>query len=276
MGTGTLEGQGAVITGGARGIGLAIARRLHAEGARIALLDIDVDAARDAAAGIDAIAIEADVRDAASVDAAIDDAHERLGGVTILSNNAGAGQLRTFHEYPDTAFADLIAVNLTGTFNAMRAAIPLMLEGGRGVIVNNASCSGIRPTRGEMPYSAAKAGVIALTQSAAQEYGPTIRCNCVSPGIIRTSLTEVLFEVPGALDPVERSTPLGRTGTADEVADVVYFLCSDLSRFMTGQNLIVDGGMSLPQAGADEMLKSSLDMMAKARQARAEKKKAER
>ncbi|MFT5443208.1 MAG: NAD(P)-dependent dehydrogenase (short-subunit alcohol dehydrogenase family), partial [Myxococcota bacterium] len=121
--------------------------------------------------------------------------------------------------------------------------------------------------RGELPYSAAKAGVVALTQGAAQEYGPTIRVNAISPGIIRTPMTEPLYTMPDALAPVERSTPLRRTGEVEEVADVVHFLCTDASRFMTGQNLVLDGGMNLPQAGIDETLKASLDMMATMRNA---------
>ncbi len=262
MKNGSLEGRHAIITGGGQGIGLAIASKLRSEGAAVALLDIDIESATAAASHLDAIALEVDVRSASAVEAAVREAHERMGGLSILINNAGVGQLRSLHEYSDESFADLIAVNLTGTFHAMRSAIPLMLDAG-GSIVNNASGSAIRPTRGELPYSAAKAGVIALTQGAAQEYGPKIRINAVSPGVIRTPLTEILFQIPEALDPVERSTPLGRTGNAEEVANVVYFLCSDLSSFMTGQNLVVDGGMSLPQAGIDETLKSSLQMMAK-------------
>jgi NAD(P)-dependent dehydrogenase (short-subunit alcohol dehydrogenase family) len=105
--------------------------------------------------------------------------------------------------------------------------------------------------------------VIALTHGAAQEYGPKIRVNAVSPGVIRTPMTEILFKVPNLLEPMERATPLERVGKAEEVADVIYFLCSDLSRYMTGQNLVVDGGMGLAQSGVDETLRTSLDMMAK-------------
>jgi len=124
----------------------------------------------------------------------------------------------------------------------------------------------VRPTRGELPYSAAKAGVVALTQGAAQEYGPTIRVNAVSPGVVRTPMTELLYQNPETLDPIENSTPLRRTGEVEEIADVIHFLCSDASRFVTGQNLVVDGGMSLPQAGIDETLRWSLEAIAKARE----------
>jgi len=100
-----------------------------------------------------------------------------------------------------------------------------------------------------------------LEQGAAQEYGPTIRVNCVSPGLIRTPMSEALFKIPGILDPVLKSTPLERTGTAEEVADAIAFLASDRARFITGQNLVIDGGMGLAQAGIDETLRKLLEMM---------------
>jgi NAD(P)-dependent dehydrogenase (short-subunit alcohol dehydrogenase family) len=180
-----------------------------------------------------------------------------LGGLSILVANAGAGFLAPLHESPLDAFARMLAVNLAGVWHALRAALPRLLERG-GAIVTVASASALRPTRGESLYSAAKAGVVALTQAAAQEYGPRIRANCVSPGVIRTPLTEGLFRSPGLLEPVTDATPLGRTGSAEEVADVVLFLCSDLSRFVTGQNLVVDGGLGLPQAGIDPVLRGIL------------------
>lgn len=259
-----LEEDFAIITGAARGIGLAIARRLNRAGAKVALLDRPESDVQKAAASLGGIAIEVDVRDSTMVEAAINEAHARLGGLSILVNNAGMGMLKPFHSYTNKQWDDVLGVNLNGTFYSMRCAIPIMLQAGRGVIVNNASLSGPSPTRGELPYSAAKAGVIALTQGAAQEYGPTIRVNAVSPGVIRSPMTELLYENPDILAPVERATPLQRTGEVEEVADVVHFLCSSASRFMTGQNLIVDGGMSLPQAGIDDVLKSTLDRIAKA------------
>jgi meso-butanediol dehydrogenase / (S,S)-butanediol dehydrogenase / diacetyl reductase len=170
--------------------------------------------------------------------------------------------VRALHATKDDDWRRMIEVNLSGVFHLTRAAIPLMREHG-GVIVNNASASGVQPTRGEGAYSAAKAGVIALTRSAALEYGPAVRVNCVSPGLIRTPMSEALFTNPDVLEPVRRATPLGRAGTSEEIADVILFLASDLSRFMTGQNLVVDGGMTLPQAGIDDVLRSILDRMTK-------------
>lgn len=260
-----LDGSFAVVTGAARGIGLAVAQRLHRAGAQVALLDRLKSEVHRSAAPLGGIAIEVDVRESAAVEAAISEAHTRLGGLSILVNNAGMGMLQPLHRYTDKQWDDILAVNLSGTFYAMRCAIPLMLETGGGSIVNNASVSALRPTRGELPYSAAKAGVVALTQGAAQEYGPAIRVNAVSPGVVRTPMTELLYRDPKILDPVERSTPLQRTGEVEDIADVIHFLCCDASRFVTGQNLVVDGGMSLPQAGIDDTLKWSLEMIAKAR-----------
>ena len=116
----------------------------------------------------------------------------------MLVNNAGLGDLRPLHTVDDKLWHRLIDVNLTGTFNAMRAAVPLMLEADGGAIVNNASVSGLTPTRNEAAYSAAKAGVIALTKSGALEYGPTVRVNCVAPGHVRTPLTAMLEQYPDA------------------------------------------------------------------------------
>jgi NAD(P)-dependent dehydrogenase (short-subunit alcohol dehydrogenase family) len=129
-----------------------------------------------------------------------------------------------------------------------------MLAAGRGVIVNNASVSGLGPTRNEAAYSAAKAGVIALTKSGALEYGPTVRVNGVAPGHVRTPLTAVWEQFPDVFDPVARAIPLGRIGHADEIAEVVLFLASRRSSYITGQTLVVDGGISLPQAGTDVAL----------------------
>ena len=148
-------------------------------------------------------------------------------------------------------------VNLTGTFHGIRAAVPLMLEQG-GSIVNHASVSGVRPTRFEGPYSAAKAGVISLTMDAALEYAPKIRVNCVSPGLIETNLTAVVLgddAEPQAA--VEAATPLGRVGTAEDVANLVVFLASPLAAYITGQNVIVDGGSFLPNPQADAILDSA-------------------
>ena len=256
--TALFEGRRAVVTGGASGIGLATCRRLAAEGARVAILDVQRDAAEAAAGELGGFAFEADVGDAAAVERALQAAADELGGIDLLFNNAGAGALRTLHRYTPEDVERLVRVNLLGAYHVLRAAIPRMLAGGGGAIVNNASASATQPVRGEAPYAAAKAGVLALTQSAALEYGPRIRVNSVSPGVIRTPLSEGLFRAPGLLDPVIAATPLGRTGTTEDVADAVVFLLSEQARFITGHDLVVDGGLGLPGAGIDVTIRALL------------------
>ncbi|HEY8153003.1 MAG TPA: SDR family NAD(P)-dependent oxidoreductase [Myxococcota bacterium] len=255
---GLLDGRRAVVTGGASGIGLATSRRLVEEGARVAILDLQREAAEAAANELGGFAFEVDVADAAAVERAMDDAARALGGLDLVFNNAGAGAVRTLHRYSPEDVERLVRVNLIGVFNGLRAAVPRLLAAGGGAIVNNASASASQPVRGEAPYAAAKAGVLALTQSAALEYGPRIRVNSVSPGVIRTPMSEGLFRIPGGLDPVLAATPLGRTGTSEEVADAVIFLLSEQARFITGQDLVVDGGLGLPGAGIDATIRNLL------------------
>jgi NAD(P)-dependent dehydrogenase (short-subunit alcohol dehydrogenase family) len=190
-----LEGKVAVVTGGASGIGRATALAFADEGAVVAIVDRDGDAAKSAAAEIDGHAFALDVRDGDAVAAAFARIAEELGGLHVLVNNAGAGDLRPLHTVEPKLWHRVVDVNLTGTYHGMRTAVPLMLESGGGTIVNTASVSGITPTRNEAAYSAAKAGVIALTKSGALEYGPAVRVNCVAPGYVRTPLT-AMFENP--------------------------------------------------------------------------------
>jgi NAD(P)-dependent dehydrogenase (short-subunit alcohol dehydrogenase family) len=249
-----LGGARAAVTGGASGIGAATCRRLAAGGARVAVLDRDESGAAAVAEEVDGVPVTVDVADVAALDAAIASVAGSLGGLDLLVNNAGIGDVRRFEDYPDERWERLLAVNLRATFAGIRAAAPHLRADGGGAVVNVASVSGIRPTRGEAPYSAAKAGTIALTQSAALEYAPGIRVNCVSPGLIDTPLTEPVLADPEMRRAIEAGTPLGRVGTAAEVADVIAFLCSPAARYVTGANLVVDGGSVLPNPQVDPFL----------------------
>jgi meso-butanediol dehydrogenase / (S,S)-butanediol dehydrogenase / diacetyl reductase len=250
--SGLLEGQRAVVTGGASGIGRATAKRMAEEGAAVAVVDLNEDAAVEVAKEVGGSAHPADVTDPAQLTAAIDAAAEAMGGITTLFNNAGTGNQSPLHEWTPEEWNRLIAVNLTGVYLGFRAAIPHINASGGGSVVSTASISGTRPAAGEAPYSAAKAGVAAITATAALEYAPLIRVNAVSPGMILTPLTAPLLTfLPHERQRYERTTPVGRLGEPGDIADVVVFLCSDLARFITGQNIVVDGGMTLHGSGVD-------------------------
>ncbi len=256
-GTGLLNGTKAVITGAGSGIGAATARRFVAEGAQVVVLDRNAETGQAVADEVGGLAIEVDVRDREAMQAAFDRAAEHLGGLNAVFNNAGVGGLNHLHAYGADEFARLIDVNFTGVWHGISAAVPYMVERG-GCIVNNTSLSSLRPTRGEGPYSAAKAAVNALTQSAALEYGPNIRVNGVLPGFIRTGLNEFICDTPELADRIAGQTPLGRIGNADEVANVVVFLCSPMASYITGQNLVIDGGSALINPQVDSMLRDFL------------------
>jgi NAD(P)-dependent dehydrogenase (short-subunit alcohol dehydrogenase family) len=251
-----LAGRRAVVTGGGSGIGRAIAECFAASGARVAVLDADETTASEVATalGNTSLALVADVAEAEAVQAAFDEAAGVFGGIDILVNNAGTGAVKALHRYSDNEWNRLVQVNLTGVFNGIRAGVGFLRSAGGGSIVNVSSLSALRPTRGEGPYSAAKAGVIALTATAALEYGPAIRVNCVSPGVIDTPLTRPLLQEAAIRDRIERRIPLQRVGTATEVANVVAFLASALASYVTGTNIVVDGGSILPSAQTDDLL----------------------
>ena len=250
-----LDGHRAIVTGGGSGIGRATVRRMAAHGARVAIFDLNAEAADAVASEVGGVAFTVDVADAGAVETAVRTAAERLGGLSLLFNNAGIGSMARLHDYALDEWERLIRVNLGGVYHGIRTAAPLMLQAGGGAIVNTASISGTRPAAGEGPYAAAKAAVAALTATAALEYGPRIRVNAVSPGMIDTALTQPLLQVfPEQRERFERDTPVGRVGTPEDVADVVVFLCSDMARFVTGQNLVVDGGLTLHGSGVDGML----------------------
>ncbi len=249
---GLLEGKTAVVTGGGSGIGRATCRRMAQEGARVAVLDVDGASAEAVAQEIDGIAFAVDVGDVEAVRATVDESAALLGGLSIIYNNAGTSAFNRLHELDPSEWDRVLRVNLTGVWAGIRAAAPHILHGGGGSIVSTASISGTRPAAGEGPYAASKAAVAALTASAALEYGPSIRVNSVSPGMIRTAMTAPWFQyMPDQEERFVKGTPVARVGEPEDVADVVVFLCSDLARFVTGQNIVVDGGLTLHGSGVD-------------------------
>ena len=262
---GLLDGQRAFVTGGASGIGAATCRRMAAEGARVAVVDLDDERARQVADEIDGVAFAVDVTDFSAMTDAARKAHEQLGGLTLLFNNAGGSSMAEIHQWELSEWQRIVDLNLTGVFHGFKAVAPMILESGGGAIVSTSSISGTRPAAGEAPYAAAKAAVAALTASAALEYAPTIRVNAVAPGMIATPLTHLLLEDRGLgrEKHMLEKTPLARIGQPDDIADVVVFLCSDLARFVTGQNLVIDGGMTLHGSGVDGVLDVVRDLMAR-------------
>lgn len=252
---GLLGGHKALVTGGGSGIGRAACRRMAEEGAVVAVLDVDGDAAEVVAREIDGHAFAVDVTDPAATEQAVNAAASVMGGLSVAFNNAGVGWIQPLHEYDLEQWDRVMRVSLYGVFHGMRTQVQHMLAGGDGRIVNTASISGTRPAAGEGAYAAAKAGIAALTASAALEYAPTIRVNAVSPGHVNSALTAPLDQiVPDHVAGIIAKTPVARAGEPEDIADVVVFLCSDMARFLTGQNLVVDGGLTLHTSGTDGLL----------------------
>jgi len=242
-----LNGQTAVITGGAQGLGFAIAQRFVAEGARVVLGDLNLEATETAAQrlGADvAVAMRTDVTDAADVEALVGVAVERFGGLDIMVNNAGITRDATMRKMTEDDFDQVIAVHLKGTWNGLRAAAAIMREQKRGAIVNMSSISGKVGMVGQTNYSAAKAGIVGMTKAASKELAYLgVRVNAIQPGLIRSAMTEAMPQ--RIWDSKVAEVPMGRAGEPDEVATVALFLASDLSSYMTGTVLEVTGGRHL-------------------------------
>ena len=235
----------AVVTGGASGIGLATTRLLAGEGAAVAVLDVDPEAGQVVESVERAFAVECDIGDPTSVQAAVAEVVARTARVDILVNNAARCTAFDFATVDLDTWRQDLAVTLDGTFLMTQAVLGGMRNRQRGAIVNVASVNGIA-SFGNEAYSAAKAAVLSLTRSVAAEYAREgIRCNAVVPGTIRTPIWEPrLVANPDLLDRIERHYPLGRIGSPDDVANAIAFLASAQSSWITGTSLVVDGGLT--------------------------------
>jgi len=239
-----LDGKTAIVTGAAQGIGYAIARRFSTEGARVAIVDVDLDGAQRAAdeIGGSAIAVGADVARADEVDRAFAEVVDRFGGVDILVNNAGiVGTDRPVRDLDEADWNRVLDINLKGTFLCSRAAVRHMIPKKAGVIVSLASISGKEGNANMAPYSVSKAGVICFTKTLAKEVlSEGIRVNCVAPALIDTPILQGMERE--RVDFLTSKIPLGRLGRPEEVAATILFLASEESTFTTGQCFDVSGG----------------------------------
>lgn len=240
----------ALVTGAGSGIGRATALELHARGLRIAGFDRDETALARLAQelGEGAIACAGDVTDAASVDAAVARVIEQAGAIDVLANVAGIGSTQTVIDTPPELWDAVFAVNVTGIFHTCRAVLPGMIERGAGVIVNAASVAGLIGLRQRAAYCASKGAVIALTRAMAIDHvADGVRVNCVCPGTVDTPWVGRLLDA--APDPAATRAalvarqPMGRLGRAEEIAKAIAYLASDDAAFITGTELVIDGGL---------------------------------
>ena len=243
----------AVVTGAARGIGLAIARKFLASGDAVALLDIDTTTlattTENLAAPDEVLSIVCDVSQPTEVEAAIAQVDRRFGRLDALVNNAGIAVFKPILETTVEDWTRVLATNLTGPFLCTQACAPLMLRSGGGSVVNIASISGVRASTLRVAYGTSKAALIHLTKQQAVELGNAgIRVNCVAPGPVETVMAQQVHSADIRTS-YRDAIPLNRYGTVDEIADAVVFLCSDAASFINGQMLAVDGGFDASGVG---------------------------
>jgi 3-oxoacyl-[acyl-carrier protein] reductase len=239
-----LTGKTAFVTGSTRGIGLAIARSLHGAGAKVAIVGRDLQRARAVAAelGDRTIGVACDVARADQIEPAIAAVESALGPIDILVNNAGLTRDNILLRLTDADWDTVLDANLKGAFHTMRTTIKGMMKRRSGRIINITSIVGLTGNKGQSNYAASKAGLVGLTKSIAKEYASrNILVNCIAPGFIETDMTHALPDEARAT--LLEEIALGRLGRPEDVAGTVLFLASDLAGYITGQVLVVDGGM---------------------------------
>ena len=242
-----LEGKTALITGAARGIGKAIALKFAREGANIAFTDLEVNVETEqeiAALGVKAKSYASNAADFAQTEAVVAQVKEEFGSIDILVNNAGITKDGLMLRMTEAQWDAVIAVNLKSAFNFIHACVPVMMRQRGGSIINMASVVGVHGNAGQANYAASKAGLIALAKSVAQEMGPKgIRANAIAPGFIETAMTAAL---PDAVrEEWKKKIPLRRGGQVEDIANTALYLASDLSSYVSGQVIQVDGGMNM-------------------------------
>src|SRR6266702_2672169 len=243
----------ALVTGAARGIGLATAKKFLVEGWRVALLDIESELLGRARAEINqddaTLALTCDVSDTAAVDAAMKAIERQFGRLDALVNNAGIAVFAPLMETSDADWRRVIEVNLTGPFLCTRAAVPLMRDGNGGAIVNITSISAVRASTLRSAYGTSKAGLAHLTKQLAVELASLgIRVNAVAPGPVETAMAKQVH-TPEIRADYHDAIPLNRYGLEEELAEAIFFLCSDRASYITGQVLAVDGGFDAAGIG---------------------------
>ncbi len=239
-----LIGRRILITGGASGLGAAIASRFAEQGACLALLDRNGVGAAEKARELGAYSVGVDVTDFSAVAGAAADAAAAIGGIDGIINAAGILLYKRFEETSDSEWRSVVDVNLTGNWNTCRACLPFLRAAESATIVNIASGLGLRPAPYYSAYAAAKGGIIALTRSLAMEFAPNIRVNAICPGAVETPMTAPLLHTDGERKRAAANYALGRLGAPTEVANAALYLTSAESAFTTGIALPVDGGRS--------------------------------
>lgn len=257
-----LKNAKAVITGGGASVGRACVEVFQQHGAKVAFIEIDEALARATEQATGAKAYVVDIADKAAVEAAIADAAQWLGGITVLVNQASCCFLNVVHNQTDEEFERTVDVNFKGHFYCTRAVIPHMLAAGKGAIVDISSVAATNPGWAESTYCAAKAAQIVLNKEVAMDYAPVIRANSLAVGWIHDSPTSNgIQQIPELIDPIWNEHLSGRAGESWEIANAALFFASDLSSYVTGQCLIVDGGQTLPQPGLNGTLRKLVAQM---------------